>query len=263
MSVKRAQSTNRIAILLTVVFVALAIPVFSQEFDGLKIDGWYFDFKPLLKARGFQPFSDDSLLFHRFSWSDGSLDREVNVFSTPKTRTVWKLQVRYRTHRGANDSASWVSIKSEYEAMREELVRKYGQPKTDIRTFVNPYDRCVNCEFYSTYIGKCNIMTIWNVTDGVVWENMEFGRVCVNYQNRANSILYNKEKPADWPAVEIIYFLSKASNTPQASHSRMALYPSSFAYYAIARQKYSVWNIQIPPSTSPPCPLSRRSARRL
>ena len=200
---KKVRNTDRLTLLFIIVLSAFSFPVFSQEFAGLKIDGWYFDFKPRLETKGFQPFLDDSLLFHRFSWSDGNLDTAVTVYTTPKTHTVWQLKVTFRTHLSTNDSTAWLSLKSEYETVRAELVKKYGTPKSDIRTFSSPYDTCRNCKFYSTYVGNCNFVTIWNVDGGVISENMEFGQVCIRYQNMTNSVLYNKEKPADWADIDL------------------------------------------------------------
>ena len=116
-------------------------------------------------------------------------DCELIILSTAKTKTVWKVAVYFKK------SNNWLSLKSDYIALKESLNDKYGKPYKSIESFSNPYYEGDGNELQAIKKEKCTYATFWRTYEGYVKLHITpFCQIAISYEDKINSKIELKEK---------------------------------------------------------------------
>lgn len=200
-------------ILLLVALVLLPVIGFSQN-DGLfslengkhltfrdvPIDGSLNAFIAQIEVKGFTSLytADDyqgAVLSGRFIGKDVKLI----IITTPKTKTVWKVAVKFE------DQRNWYSLKSDYTELKSSLTVKYGGP-TSYEFFSSPYEEGDGYEMTAIYAEKCVYTSFFEIKEnGVVIgylslsinKNDSQGYVSLSYEDSTNAAIMRSEKDAN------------------------------------------------------------------
>jgi hypothetical protein len=178
-------------VIITLLFISIA--VFGQNVNHIKfrdiaVDGELSQFVSKLKNIGYSLESttkdNASILKGTFLGKKGDLF----VISSPKTKTVWKVAFYFR------EDDSWKSLKYDYESLKEQLTKKYGEPES-FEFFSNPYyegdgyetqalkkDKCTFVSYYITKIGSIKL------------EISSFCQILISYEDKINSENSAKEE---------------------------------------------------------------------
>lgn len=173
-------------------FIAIALILTTvtnaQEFNGVKIDGDLPSFTNALKAKGYT--------FHRtldngciMKGKIGFKDVDVFIFTTPKSKKVFKLTIYFE------EKSTWSSLKSDYQQLAAALTEKYGQPSNTYDSFSKPYYEGDGYEMSAVQLEKCNYSSYWlnkeNLTLAV--EISKYKQVKLVYENDKNMDLKEQE----------------------------------------------------------------------
>ncbi len=113
-------------LLITLSFLLLAFSAIAQEhltFKSIPIDGSLSQFSAKLKADGFKEVATDN----DGTWFIGKFtgkDCRILVQSSSVSKTVYAVYALF------DNRSEWSMAKSDYNALKEALARKYGQPKS-------------------------------------------------------------------------------------------------------------------------------------
>ena len=165
------------------------ITMFSigQEFLGIKVDGTKSEVIAKFTAKGFKvrPGSTNDNVTPMVGKISG-VPYEVNIVSTPTSKTVWKFAVYLP------EQSTWYSLKSTYQQYLTTLTEKYGEPSDSYAFFKNPYYEGDGYEMSAVQLEKCYYQAYWS--NGVWMEISKWKQVKINYENPTNSELDTQEK---------------------------------------------------------------------
>jgi hypothetical protein len=173
-------------------FIAIAILATSvinaQEFNGVPIDGDLTTFVAKLKAKGFtlKEYIDNGAII---KGKVGTKDIDVYVFTTPKSKKVFKLSVYFP------ERSTWSFLKSEYEELVDIVTNKYGEPTSSYSSFKKPYYEGDGYEMSAVQLEKCNFASYWikqnNLTLAV--EISKWKQINITYENDKNMAIKKEE----------------------------------------------------------------------
>ena len=181
--------------ILTVFFIVSSIAIgYAQdsishlEFKGIPINGRIDDFVNKLEVQGFkitEKLDGIVMMDGQFTGKDAT----ICIVSTRKSKTVWKVVVKF------SEKSSWSSLKSDYKYYKEMFVKKYGNPTNNYEFFSKPYYEGDGYELSALRNEKCHYISAFETKNGVVYlEISKFKKIEINYEDKANSNIMDREK---------------------------------------------------------------------
>lgn len=158
-----------------------------MTFKGIEINGSIQDFNHELAKQGYVENETNSegtavLLIGKFAGFDNC---SIAVFATPIEKQVYAVYV------ALPEQDSWYTLKSRYNELKASLTNKYGNPDTDIHTFISPYyegdgyelqalrmNKCTYASYYMTSLGR----VIVSITEAGYGK----GNIAIVYQDEVN-----------------------------------------------------------------------------
>lgn len=117
----------------------------------------------------------------------GKTDCSIAVIGTPKTHIVCSVMVFMQEHH------IWSSIKSQYEELKNQLSRKYGNP-VSYEYFSDPYFEGDGYELTALGCDHCTYLSMFETTNGKISVSMSSGaKVMIVYQDKTNCEIRDKE----------------------------------------------------------------------
>lgn len=152
----------------------------AQEWNGIKISGSLASFVAQAKEKGLSLTSTqtNSAVLEGLV---GARSVEVYVFTTPKTKQVYKVTIYLPKQ------SSWYSLKSDYRDYLELLTNKYGKPTSTYTFFSKPYEEGDGYEMTAVGAEKCSYSAFW--MDGKVPHTniginiSKYSQVSITYEN--------------------------------------------------------------------------------
>jgi hypothetical protein len=157
---------------------------FAQEFLGIKVDGKLNEVVTKFKQKGFTitaPDSNNPIL----EGKAGNLNVEIVIFSSPISKTVYKLNVYLPKQ------TSWSNIKSEYQDYLNTLTDKYGAPTSTYDFFESPYKEGDGDEMLGIEMEKCHYSAFWS---NVALYISKFKQIKISYENSKNLDISESEE---------------------------------------------------------------------
>ncbi len=157
---------------------------FGQEFLGIKVDGKLNEVVTKFKQKGFKitsPHSNKPIL----KGKAGNLNVEIVIFSSPITKTVYKLTVYLP------EQTTWAAIKSEYQDYLNTLTNKYGTPESTYDFFESPYKEGDGDEMLGVEMEKCHYSAFWKSVSLFI---SQFKQIQISYDNEKNYVIKEKEE---------------------------------------------------------------------
>ena len=177
---------KRFVIFICLIFTFLC--TYSQEhleFRDIPIDGPLKSFVKKLKKQGYKQISNND----RYRTLEGRFaigDAQISVYSTEKTKTVWKICVIFGIYE------SWKEAKSIYSSLKDLYVTKYGKPNNTYEIFAPEY---IGKEFEAIKNEKGAYACFFDVPNGSINITVDFrGAIVVTYEDAINGELFSKEK---------------------------------------------------------------------
>lgn len=176
---------------LFVYFLFTIICAYSQqhlEFRDIPIDGPIKTFVKKLKKQGYKQVFDNGR-YRTFEGRFAVGDARITVYSTEKTKTVWKVCVVF----GVYDS--WNEANNIYSSLKDLYVTKYGTPNNVYEFFAPEY---IGREFEAITNEKGACASFFDVPNGYINITIDCidyrGAVIVTYEDIINGDLFSKEK---------------------------------------------------------------------
>ena len=158
------------------------------EFKGIPLNGKLDDFVKKLETQGYkvtESLDNVIMMDGQFTGKDAT----ILVISTKKSKTVWKVVVKF------SEMSSWSSLKSDYYYYKEMFVKKYGSPTRKFEFFSKPYYEGDGYELSALRNEKCYYLSAFETNSGVVYlEISKYKRIEISYEDDANSHIMNREK---------------------------------------------------------------------
>ncbi len=173
-------------IVTTMVVVLTTTALLGQEFLGVKVDGKKETVIAAFKSKGFAPSGEMSDNVVTMKGVAAGKNIEINIVSTPLTKTVWKFSVYLPKQ------SNWYSLKAQYEEYLKLLTEKYGEPTNMYNFFSSPYEEGDGYEMTAVYAEKCHYAAFWK--QGYAINISQWKQVNIVYENDVNSDLNRKEK---------------------------------------------------------------------
>lgn len=185
--------------ILTVFFIVFSIAIggkhaYAQdsishlEFKGIPINGKLDEFVKKLEAQGYKMTESlDNIIMMEGQFT--GKDATILIISTKKSKTVWKVVVKF------SEQSSWSSLKSDYFYYKEMFVKKYGSPTKKYEFFSNPYYEGDGYELSALRSEKCHYISAFETKSGVVYlEISKYKKIEISYEDESNSNIMNREK---------------------------------------------------------------------
>jgi hypothetical protein len=134
-------------------------------FNTIPLGQPYHNFKLELQKKGFTyQFNSEKEADNTFSYSGKFIDKEVHleVMATPKTKTVWKVNVELP------ESKSWTETKTEFFDLCNKLTSKYGAAYQKKTVFANPNNAGDGNELQAIFQNKCTYFYNWKTENGLI-----------------------------------------------------------------------------------------------
>lgn len=171
----------------------ISITSFGQIFNGIEVGKPLDETKNTIKNKGFiflKNLSDDIAQY------SGMINGEsvvISIVSTPKTKIVWKLNVKISTR------YDWNSIKNEFYKYSKTLTDKYDEPKNKYEFFSSPYKEGDDFEMLAIKSNKCNYYYVWvfeKYSIGLQIVSTKYGEAYINisYENDYATTINDVEK---------------------------------------------------------------------
>jgi hypothetical protein len=173
-------------------FIALMLTISlfanSQEYNGILIDGDLSTFISKMKAKNYtlRKYVENGAIM------DGKVgfnEVEVFIFTTPKTKKVFRLSIYFPK------KTTWYSLKSSYNDLLSILTNKYGEPTSQLESFSNPYYEGDGYEMSAVSLEKVNYLAYWRENNNLSLsiEISKYNQVNIVYDNVFNTNLRDKE----------------------------------------------------------------------
>ena len=172
--------------IITGMLLLIATTAFSQEFDGIKIEGSKSTFIKAMSDKGYSVKEDKGNIV-TFNGNSTHKSLEILAVMTPTSQLVWKLDIFLPKE------TSWYSIKAQYNNYLSTLTEKYGSPDKTYGFFSDPYVEGDGYEMTALSVEKCTYMALWN-SSGLLLAISKYSQVEISYENLTNSDLDTKEK---------------------------------------------------------------------
>lgn len=149
------------------------------KFMGTEVTGDYENFKDSLVLKGFT-YIDSFETLHRFYGKFANEIVTLNVMSSPKTNTVFKVIVYFP------EREEWKELKRDYFAKKELYKTKYPLD-SDFEFFSSPYEDGDGYEMRAVTKGKCNYVSFFLAVGGhITVEIDKSSKIKVVYEDREN-----------------------------------------------------------------------------
>ncbi len=160
----------------------------AQEVMGIKIQGRMIDVVAKFAEKGFmQKASKKDVVY--MQGMAGNRDVELWLACTPKTKLVWKAQVAFR------GKSAWSVLKTQFDGMRNDLVKKYGVPAHDFHLFRSPFSEGDGNETLALSLDMVHFASAWNLVDhSIRLEISALQHVTISYKNTANRAIDYREQ---------------------------------------------------------------------
>ena len=120
------------------------------NFMGIEIDGRLENFIEKLECKDFTlqtKLKTEAVFVGKFTGKSAKLF----IYSTPKTRTVYRVIVAFDNF----DNATWSLLESQYLDTKHLLIKKYGEPISVNEEFFNDYVDGDRQKLYELQMGRC------------------------------------------------------------------------------------------------------------
>lgn len=158
------------------------------EFKGIPITGNMTSIVSKLKTQGYEltESRDDSA---QLKGQFANEECTVVVLATPKSKTVYQISVLL------SENATWRSLKSDYNNLKEQLSKKYNVQPESIEVFLDPYYEGDGYELQALEKYKCIYMSDFGLADGKIQLAMFYdARVILMYIDAIGNNLNEQEK---------------------------------------------------------------------
>lgn len=162
----------------------------AQQFDGVTVGGDISATAAKYKAKGWRAVKTESDYVFLKGAIAGYTDVELMLFSTPKTKKVFKAVVYLPK------VSKWSTIKGQYDDFVELMANKYGEPTTVSESFKQPYYEGDGYEESAVRNEKVTWRCIW-IGQGnlnLIVEISEYMQLKLVYENDENVNLFLKER---------------------------------------------------------------------
>lgn len=176
---------------LVFVSVIMMNAVFGQQFDGVNISGSLSTVVAKYKEKGYKLIEiDNDAAF--LTGKVGVKTIELYVFSSPKSKTVYRVQVFLPKKN------LWDELVSEYDYMLEVLEGKYGKKSSEYKSFAKPYEEGDGYEMTALSVEKVTWKAFWLdlQNTAILMEISKYKQVSVSIENRSNFNVYSRERQA-------------------------------------------------------------------
>jgi hypothetical protein len=161
---------------------------YSQEFNGVLVDGDLPSFVSKMKAKNYtlRKYIENGAIM------DGKVgynDVEVFIFTTPKSKKVFRLSVYFPK------KTTWSSLKGSYLDLLSSLTSKYGEPTNKGEIFKDPYYEGDGYEMSAVAIEKVVYLAYWEYISNLFLsiEISKYSQVNIVYDNVTNVAIRDKE----------------------------------------------------------------------
>lgn len=161
---------------------------YSQEFNGVLIDGDLATFISKMKAKNYslRKYIENGAIM------DGKVgynDVEVFIFTTPKSKKVFRLSIYFPK------KTTWSSLKGNYLDLLSTLTSKYGEPTNKGEIFKDPYYEGDGYEMSAVATEKVVYLAYWEYVSNLFLsiEISKYNQVNIVYDNANNVALRDKE----------------------------------------------------------------------
>lgn len=162
--------------------------LYSQEhleFRDIPIDGPLKSFVKKLKKQGYKQISNNGT-YRTLEGKFAIGNAQISVYSTDKTKTVWKVSVVY----GIYDT--WNQVKKAYTDLKEMYISKYGMPSNVYELFAPGY---TGYELKAIELEKGAYACFFDIPNGSISIVIDYrGAVLVTYEDAINGDLFSKEE---------------------------------------------------------------------
>lgn len=143
----------------TLALMLISILSHAQVFMGIHVSGPIASFTQQIRAKGFTlnlQESQGNIYVYNGTLSGTTV--EVIAVTTPTSKVVKKVAVFYPIQE------SWYSLKSDFTAISERIVNKYGQPNDTYSFFESPYEEGDGYEMTGVAVEKCFYLSVWKAS---------------------------------------------------------------------------------------------------
>lgn len=159
-------------------------------FKQFPITGDVNSFIQALSSSGYKLEEPYSYTYHAAALSGpfaGHNDCSVLVVGTPKTHLTYAVMVYLQEHH------IWHTIKSEYEQIKSQLTKKYGNPES-YEFFSDPYYEGDGSELTALFSDHCTWRSYFKTSNGTISVSMTNNyKVLILYQDKINYDIREKE----------------------------------------------------------------------
>ena len=182
---------------IALVFIFLTGCSFGQMmFNNIRLGVPYHNFKLELQKKGFDYRPDSERESENiFSYTGKFIEKDVElrVMVTPKTKTVWRVNVELP------ESVTWADLKRDFFDLVEKLSQKYGLALQKKAFFSKPYSDGDGNELLAIFQKKCKYVYSWKPENGIIGIEIisyKEGTALINiwYEDKNASALYSAEK---------------------------------------------------------------------
>lgn len=159
-------------------------------FRGIPIDGNINAFVSKLEAKGYEKKKS---IENGYIMEGSFMGRtcELYVFCSPTSRLATKVTAYY-----PKDN-SWSSIKSDYEACKEQYTKKYGKPTDTFEFFMDPYYEGDGFELQAIRLEKAVYCSFWKSSEGIILLKIsEYEQISISYEDAQNIEVMGNERDA-------------------------------------------------------------------
>jgi len=118
----------------------------------------------------------------------GNNDCSIAVIGTPRTHIACCVMVFLKEHH------IWYTIKDEYEKIKNQLSKKYGNPES-YEYFMDPYYEGDGSELTALYADHCTYLSMFNTANGKISVSMSSdAKVMITYQDKINIEIQESEQ---------------------------------------------------------------------
>lgn len=162
---------------------------YSQTFNGVAVSGQTKSVVDSFKVRGFSEIQrTDGVVIMKGKLMGKNF--ELYIISTPKSNQVYKVSGYF------DEETSWYSIKSEYNALHDILIQKYGKPDNKYNSFLKPYYEGDGYELQAIANDKSNYASFWFGKDNanISVKISKFKMITITYENAKLVEVNDKER---------------------------------------------------------------------
>lgn len=117
----------------------------------------------------------------------GNNDCSIAVLGTPKSHITCCVMVFLQEH------YIWYTIKDQYEKIKNQLAKKYGNPES-YEYFMDPYYEGDGSELTALFSDHCTYLSMFNTSNGKITVSMTGeAKVMIAYQDKINTEIKESE----------------------------------------------------------------------